>query len=151
MALRVHLRVYNPSMSPDRKRNLSLISAGALSALTLGVFLASPNRGPVSAVIRFNEAVKLRDPGMLKAVSWGDINNEENQILQSLVAKLLENGKECRVSRVEREKDYALVYTVYGKSGSGLYERVFVAKYAKPVWLVDAGLTLSLGKNNGRP
>lgn len=136
-------------MTADRKRNLSLLSAGLLAVLTLGVFVASPNRGPASAVIRFNEAIRRQDGNMLQAVTLGDAKNQDNQLLQSLVARLLANGGTCRVTRIEREKGYALVYTVYSVPKFGLHERVFVAKYVPPVWLIDAGLTLSLKDGPG--
>lgn len=131
-------------MTAEKKRNLSLLSASLMAVLTLSVFMASPNRGPASAVTRFNEAVARRDARLLQAVSLGPIDNPRSVALQNIVAGLLANSSSFQVLRVERRQGFAVVYTMYKLPGDRVYEYVFITRYVQSWWLVDPDLTLSM-------
>ena len=129
-------------MEARQRRNVSLVSSGILAVLTLSVFMASLNKGPVSSVTRFHQALARDDRATLRAVSLGPLDSPSMLALRQQILNRIGPQTKIEVARVDRKKGYAFVYVVYRSQNSQAVPWVFATKRFESTWLVDAEYTL---------
>lgn len=124
------------------KKAAGLASAGCLAALTMSVFLASWNRGPASAVTRFNQAICSGNDGILRGVTSGSMESPSLQILVRSIRALKDNGGKFQIDRVIVNSNDALILAHYQFKPNGLQSLVFSAHKFNGTWLVSPEETL---------
>lgn len=101
-------------MSKRSKRSPSgIVPAFALACFTLFIFFFTQNSGPESAVLRYHEAIQLRDPQRLQSVTARPIDEAASIEIQTRVAQVMGVYRSLRISRAFRDGDRAIVQVIY--------------------------------------
>lgn len=132
------------TVEPADNRTSSLVAAAFLALLTLLVFAYSKNRGPISAVSRFNRAVANRDLPLLASVSLEDTRNPAVQVIFNNLSNFLTQDTPVTYALESKQVTTAKVYATYELRGRGLVPLIFAVRKTGNRWVVDSGETLNL-------
>lgn len=125
------------------RRTVSVVSSVAVCALTLSVFLAGRNNGPISAVTRFNQAVVKRDPRLAASVVYQNFRSASVQFLWGQLARSITAETPTYYALTEKSKAWAIVSVTYVLSKDSRVYLPYVVKKVDGVWVVDCTETVS--------
>lgn len=123
----------------------AILASVLLATLTVSVFAVSQNRGPVSAITRFHEAVSRNDADMLADALVQPPDHPACQALRQYVARLQQLNPSVSFVNEEklgRESQVVALYTA--PTGRPLAFIPFSLRKYSSTWKVDAVSTVSI-------
>lgn len=130
-------------MAVPGRRTVSIISSISLGILTLSVFLAGRNNGPISTVSRFNLAILRRSPRLMATVCRQDPNSASVQYLAGQLSRSINSETPIYYGLGEKSRGMATVTATYVLGKNNRIYIPYVVKKSDGVWLVDCDATLS--------
>lgn len=127
----------------------SVLAAFVLSLLTLSVFFVSRNKGPVSTVTRFHEALVTNDQRLLRSTLGANYATEEAKRMTAFVAGLIDAGSSVAISRVGKRAIDAEVWVKYASRRTGYTTISFALHKDSGVWLIDPRATTIRSRTAG--
>lgn len=132
-------------MSIRTRRAGSLLASALLAALTVSVFAVSQNRGPESAVTRFQESVVRQDSSMLEGSLLQPPSHPDSQALVAYVLQLRRlNPSVSYVNQTKRGIEGQVVALYTAPTGRPIAFVPFVVRKAGVSWRVDATATVRI-------
>ncbi|MBS1713305.1 MAG: hypothetical protein JST30_03105 [Armatimonadetes bacterium] len=128
-------------MNLTSRQASSVLAAFVLSVLTLSVFYLSRNKGPVSTVTRFHEALVTKDDRLLRSTLGSHYATEEARQMSAFVSGLIDAGSSVSISRVGKRAIEAEVWVKYASRRRGYTTVSFSLHKDSGVWLIDPGAT----------
>ncbi len=125
------------------QRASAYASAALLAVLTLSVFATAQNRGPVSVVTRFHEAVGARDPQDVQRLLTLPVSSPMSTGLVRGVQALRQEARSVRTTLAGQDGRQARVTVVY-ELGSGVYVLQYGLVKPGAQWLIDPQTTMAL-------
>ena len=138
-------------MDVTKRQRIAIGSSAILSILTLTVFTAALNQGPVSAVVRFNDALVSDKTTVLRAVTSGDLDSQYLQALRQVVKNLNKAGATFQISRAQQVRNEAVVIGVYSVPGKSVHSIVFSLHRYNRTWLISPEMTVSMTSRQAGP
>jgi hypothetical protein len=130
----------------DRTRQAgSLLASALLAVLTVSVFAVSQNRGPESAVTRFEESVVRQDAQMLEGSLLQPPEHPDSQFLVAYVLRLRRLNPSVRyVNQTKRGIQGQVVALYTAPTGRPMAFVPFVLRKVGASWRVDATETVRI-------
>ncbi|MBS1704583.1 MAG: hypothetical protein JST40_01815 [Armatimonadetes bacterium] len=131
---------------------LSFVSAGALAALTLGVFSIQARTGPEATLKQFHQLLMQGNPKvanlMVEPISFRD--NQSREYLVQVAYQLVKrsNGQIEFFGKDIHQRTATV--TVQYRIGQSLSSIVYVMQYTRGAWKVDSTQTLNANAVAGR-
>lgn len=123
----------------------SIVASVILATLTVSVFAVSQNRGPESAVTRFQESVVRNDPAMLEGSLLQPPGHPDAQALVSYVGRLRRLNPTVRyVNQTKRGRTGQVVAVYIAPTGRPIAFVPFVVAKSGTAWRVDATETVRI-------
>lgn len=123
----------------------SILASVLLAGLTVSVFAVSQNRGPVSAITRYHEAITRKDGEMLEAALLQPPDHPACQALTQYVGRLQQLNPSVRfVNEEKRGKEGQIVALYTAPTGRPLAFIPFSLDKVGGAWKVDAVTTVSI-------
>lgn len=138
-------------MDVTKRQRIAIGSSAVLSILTLTVFTAALNQGPVSAVVRFNDALVSDKTTVLRAVTSGDLDSQYLQALRQVVKNLNKAGATFQISRAQQVRNEAVVIGVYSVPSKSVHSIVFSLHRYNRTWLISPEMTVSMTSRQAGP
>ena len=138
-------------MNLTSRQASSVLAAFVLSLRTLSVFYLSRNKGPVSTVTRFHEALVTNDDRLLRSTLGASFDSEESKRMCAFVSSLIDAGSSVAISRVGKRAIDAEVWVKYASRRAGFTTISFSLHKDTGVWLIDPAATKIRSRTTGTP
>ncbi|MCC6403362.1 MAG: hypothetical protein IT207_05075 [Fimbriimonadaceae bacterium] len=123
----------------------SILASVLLAGLTVSVFAVSQNRGPVSAITRYHEAIARKDGEMLEASLLQPPDHPACQALTQYVSRLQQLNPSVRFVNEEKRGRQGQIVALYtAPTGRPLAFIPFSLVKVGGAWRVDAVATVSI-------
>lgn len=140
----VHCACKIKLMDVTKQQKIAIGSSAVLAILTLSVFMTALNQGPVSAVMRFNDALVSDKPAVLRAVTSGDMDSRSLEALRRVIKNLNRMGSTFQITRTQQVRNEAVVIGVYSVPSKSVHSIVFSLHRYNRTWLVSPEMTVEM-------
>ncbi len=134
-------------MNATQKRKASIVASVALALLTLSVFWVARNKGPISTVMRFHDAIGKSNLAAVTSLLVTNDSEPDANILEGFVFQKIQHGASIEVSKVvlnppDNNMRYAWVYVTYHIGRNDSDTVLFVLQKKGMSWFIDPSSTL---------
>ncbi|HRJ26863.1 MAG TPA: hypothetical protein PLO61_05060 [Fimbriimonadaceae bacterium] len=119
----------------------SVAASVVLAAVTLGVFGSAASIGPESVVLRYHEAVSVRNERELRDIQLQGNENPFVFELRVQTTQYLQFRPEVRIQRVASQDREAIVEVLYDFGPRGRVSKPFILRRQGSFWRIDAEAT----------
>lgn len=112
--------------------------------MVLGVFWRSYDKGPISTIRRFHEAVRNRDENLLQRVVDSDSDSRSLAVLASQTRSLLARNANFEIAGIDTTKSQVRAAILYQIPSESPVVMVWVLDRQHSAWVVNPFKTMSL-------